>query len=277
MILIEVASLVFSYDLISSFSSRLKLYEVKDKNPDFFIKNGKFPYKKEDLKEILTSKFYNLYKTRDEKIVQLVKNDSGKVLGIISYDGNVATLTYNQNYDDSTLSYIEYTLSEYAFVYFLLRNKEALFVHSSSFIYKGLGVLLIASSGTGKSTHRKLREQYEGIKVINDDKNVLVYENDHFVIYPNPYSGKEIVESNENAPLKALVFLQRGNDEVKKIKEIEVVKNLLPHTINPSFIIDNEKWKNLYFKLVKTDAFLLKASMKQDAVNCLKEKLDEIK
>ena len=103
------------------------------------------------------------------------------------------------------------------------------------------------------------------------------YENDHFVIYPNPYSGKEIVESNEIAPLKALVFLQRGNDEVKKIKEIEVVKNLLPHTINPSFIIDNEKWKNLYFKLVKTDAFLLKASMKQDAVKCLKEKLDEIK
>ena len=100
MILIEVASLVFSYDLLSSFSSRLKLYEVKDKNPDFFIKNGKFPYKKEDLKEILTSKFYNLYKTRDDKIVQLVKNDSGKVLGIISYDGNVATLTYNQNYDD---------------------------------------------------------------------------------------------------------------------------------------------------------------------------------
>ena len=30
-------------------------------------------------------------------------------------------------------------------------------------------------------------------------------------------------------------------------------------------------------ELVKTDAFLLKASMKQDAVNCLKEKLDEIK
>ena len=76
--------------------------------------------------------------------------------------------------------------------------------------------------------------------------------------------------------------LKRGIDKavdlaVKKVKEIEVVKNLLPHTINPSFIIDNEKWKNLYFKLVKTDAFLLKASMKQDAVNCLKEKLDEIK
>ena len=51
MILIEVASLVFSYDLISSFSSRLKLYEVKNKNPDFFIKNVKFPYKKEELKE----------------------------------------------------------------------------------------------------------------------------------------------------------------------------------------------------------------------------------
>ena len=43
------------------------------------------------------------------------------------------------------------------------------------------------------------------------------------------------------------------------------------------YCLKKEKWKNLYFKLVKTDAFLLKASMKQDAVNCLKEKLDEIK
>ena len=75
MILIEVASLVFSYDLISSFSSRLKLYEVKDKNPDFFIKNGKFAYKKEDLKEILTSKFYNLYKTKDEKIIHYYSSE----------------------------------------------------------------------------------------------------------------------------------------------------------------------------------------------------------
>ena len=91
----------------------------------------KIRHAKEELLDLKVMKS----KTKDEKIVQLVKNDSGKVLGIISYDGNVATLTYNQNYDDSTLSYIEYTLSEYAFVYFLLRNKEALFVHSSSFIY----------------------------------------------------------------------------------------------------------------------------------------------
>ena len=64
--------------------------------------------------------------------------------------------------------------------------------------------------------------------------------------------------------------------------------NIVPNEANPSF----EKWvyndngqyvyihnslMGLYFKLVKTDAFLLKASMKQDAVNCLKEKLDEIK
>ena len=111
MILIEVASLVFQYELISSFSSRLKLYEVKGKKPSFFIKNGPFSYKKDDLDKVLSSKFYNLYKTKDGNFVQLVKNDAGKYLGIITYLDNTAILTYNKNYNDQTLSYIEYTFN----------------------------------------------------------------------------------------------------------------------------------------------------------------------
>ena len=94
----------------------------------------------------------------------------------------------------------------------LLIEDNIIVFHSSAISVDGNGFLITARSGVGKSTHSKLLEQYIGdsFKYINDDKPLLKVDADSFTIYSTPWNGKERRGNNISAPLKAIIFLNRG-------------------------------------------------------------------
>ena len=100
----------------------------------------------------------------------------------------------------------------------LLVEDNIIVFHSSAFKVNNYGFLVTARSGVGKSTHVNLLEQYigEDFAYINDDKPLLLVD-DMVTIFSTPWNGKERRGNNNSAPLKAIIFLNRGIDNTYKV------------------------------------------------------------
>lgn len=101
-------------------------------------------------------------------------------------------------------------------------------LHGSSLAFDGNGLIFSAPSGTGKSTHAALwRARYgERVVMINDDKPALRFAEDGTpLVYGTPWSGKTDLNTNTKAPLRALVFLERQEQNV--IRRLSVTESLL--------------------------------------------------
>ena len=94
-----------------------------------------------------------------------------------------------------------------------LLSYDVLLVHGSSLCMDGQGVVFVASSGTGKSTHARLwRETYgDRVWMINDDKPMIRIKDGQAFIYGTPWNGKHGLSRNASAPLKAVVSLERDS------------------------------------------------------------------
>ena len=92
-------------------------------------------------------------------------------------------------------------------------------VHSSALIYDGGAYLFSADSGVGKSTHTKLWLKAFGDKVhiMNDDKPVVRLYDDHAVAFGTPFDGGSGIALNESYPLKAIIFVERGEENSVRI------------------------------------------------------------
>ena len=100
----------------------------------------------------------------------------------------------------------------------LLVEENIIVFHGSSFKVDNCGFIVTARSGVGKSTHVRLLNQYLGddIEYINDDKPLIKIENNEPVIYSSPWNGKERRGNNTSAPMKAVIFIDRGVDNTYK-------------------------------------------------------------
>ena len=98
-------------------------------------------------------------------------------------------------------------------------------VHGSSFKVEDNGFIVTARSGVGKSTHVNLLKELLGddLVYINDDKPLLEVNNNNLMLYSSPWNGKERRGNNTKAPLKAIIFLNRGNNTYKQLNNSEEV------------------------------------------------------
>lgn len=107
---------------------------------------------------------------------------------------------------------------EYAYTGFDFANRLSYLggavLHGSAIAYKGEGVIFSAPSGTGKSTHTSLWKQCFGDDVIyvNDDKPALRFKDGKTLMYGAPWSGKTDLNTNVCVPLKAVVFVERAQE-----------------------------------------------------------------
>ena len=102
-------------------------------------------------------------------------------------------------------------------------------VHSSALIYNNEAYLFSADSGVGKSTHTKLWLKAFGDKVhiMNDDKPVVRLYDDHAVAYGTPFDGGSGIALNERYPLKAIIFVERGEENSVRIPDNkEIIQKL---------------------------------------------------
>ena len=102
-------------------------------------------------------------------------------------------------------------------------------VHSSALIYNNEAYLFSADSGVGKSTHTKLWLKAFGDKVhiMNDDKPVVRLYDDHAQAYGTPFDGGSGIALNERYPLKAIIFVERGEENSVRIPDNkEIIQKL---------------------------------------------------
>ncbi len=118
----------------------------------------------------------------------------------------------------------------------ILPRYDRILFHGSSLAIDGNGVLFTATSGTGKSTHTGLWRRVFGerVQMVNDDKPFLEVKEDRVFVHGTPWRGKHGLGANISAPLKAIVFVTRGQENrMETVSARELFPVLLQQTYNP--------------------------------------------
>ena len=108
----------------------------------------------------------------------------------------------------------------------LLVEENIVVFHGSSFMVDNNGLLITARSGVGKSTHSRNLKEYIGDRFIyiNDDKPLLKVNENSVTVYGTPWNGKERKSNDVSAPLRAILFLSRGEtNSYRKIANREEI------------------------------------------------------
>lgn len=135
----------------------------------------------------------------------------------------------------STLSdsEIEYIGMGAAFYKELLRF-EGMLLHASAVELDGEAYLFSAPSGTGKSTHTEgWLKAFDKAQIINDDKPAIRKVDGSYFAFGTPFSGKHDISLNKGYPIKGICFLDRGNNEIKKLTAQQAMTPLFNQTIRP--------------------------------------------
>lgn len=149
-------------------------------------------------------------------------------------------------------------------------------VHASSIIHDGFGLAFSAESGTGKSTHTGLwLTTYPGTYILNDDAPALRLIDGTWKIYGTPWAGTTGINVNASAPLKAIVFLERSeNNTIRTCSALEGIKRLFEAMIHPvSDELVNTVLSSISSFISNSQMCVLGCNMTKEAPRTVKEYL----
>ncbi len=115
-----------------------------------------------------------------------------------------------------------------------LTEYDVLLMHGSALCMDGEAVIFTAVSGTGKSTHSRIwREVYgERVFMINDDKPMLRFEEERILVCGTPWDGKHRLSRNVQIPLRAVVSLERSEDNhIASMAKVDAFPALLKQAL----------------------------------------------
>ena len=165
-------------------------------------------------------------------------------------------------------SYLE-TLAVYRKISEAMVDYDTFLMHGAVISKDDAAYMFTAKSGTGKTTHINLwLDHLKDAYIVNGDKPLIRITEEEAIACGTPWCGKEQLERNCMIPLRAIVFMERGDQNVmKEISYSEAFPFLLQQTYQPN---DAEKMKKtlaLLFKLkgkVRFYRFVFD-NMKEDA------------
>lgn len=114
---------------------------------------------------------------------------------------------------------------------------------SSTFLMHGAVVaagndafMFTARSGTGKTTHiMKWLENLPGAFVVNGDKPLIKVTEKEAIAYGTPWCGKEHLNTNIGVPLRAIVLMERSEDNaIEEISFSQALTTLLQQCYRPT-------------------------------------------
>ena len=167
-------------------------------------------------------------------------------------------------------AYLE-TLAIYRKICERLLEYDMVLFHSSALSFDGDAVLFTAPSGTGKSTHSRLWREYFGDRVtmVNDDKPIL-HITDKITVFGTPYGGKDNLQSNTSAPVKAIVILHQAKENsLKRLEPNEAFPTLLSQTYRVSSIEGMTKTMPLVGRLSHLPVYSLGCTISYEAVELI--------
>ena len=126
-----------------------------------------------------------------------------------------------------TADMAEYMASGEYFALGLL-HFDGMMLHASAVELDGECVCFSAPPGVGKSTMTERWERLFGAAVLNDDKPALRHMDGKWIAFGTPWSGKHDKSRTAGAPLRAICFLFRGEENA--------VESLTPGEALPLFL-----------------------------------------
>ncbi|MBQ9941024.1 MAG: hypothetical protein IJO74_05760 [Clostridia bacterium] len=164
---------------------------------------------------------------------------------------------------------IEYIWTGYDFNRKIL--KHGVFVlHSSAVVYNGYAYLFSADCGTGKSTHTSFWQKNFGennARILNDDKPLILKQNDVFCASGSPWSGKTDKNINICVPIAGVALLNRSEtNSISPITSLQAFTELYSQTYRPSSVEDVDILLALFNDFLASSKFYrLKCNMSCEA------------
>lgn len=143
-------------------------------------------------------------------------------------------------------------------------------MHASVIEKDGVAFAFAAKSGTGKSTHSRLWVEAFGennARIINGDKPLIRYKDEKFYVYGTPWCGKEGYNVNTKAPLKAICFLERSEqNRIELLDKNQAVKKIFSQLLPPENPAQAQKMFDLIDLLInKVKFYTLYCNKEKDA------------
>ncbi len=155
---------------------------------------------------------------------------------------------------------------------FVVVKHNCINIHSSSIAYNNNGILFSAPSGTGKSTHTGLwKKCYPETVVINDDLP-LITVGDEIMISGTPWCGTSGINHNMTVPLKAVVFLRRGEENsIERVNAAMSMRYLIDEVFKTPVAETASKQLDLIGEILgRVPAYILKCNISDEAVETVK-------
>ncbi len=115
-----------------------------------------------------------------------------------------------------------------------LLSFDGFMLHASAVEYKNECYLFSAPSGIGKSTHTKMwLDVFKGAEIVNDDKPAVRKIDGKYLAFGTPFSGKHDLSKNAGCQIKGVCFIDRGENQIKKITPQQAITPLFNQTIRP--------------------------------------------
>ena len=140
-----------------------------------------------------------------------------------------------------------------------LLSFDTLLMHGAVVALDGLAYMFTAKSGVGKTTHvQNWLECIGGAYVVNGDKPYIIIREsgDLPLACGSPWAGKENLQTNDIVPLKAIVLLERAEENyIERISFTKAFPSLIQQVYHPE---DSEKMRktlHLIKKLIPAVSF----------------------
>lgn len=153
-----------------------------------------------------------------------------------------------------------------------LALKGRLMLHCAYLLHEGEGILFTARSGVGKSTQAGLWVKYRSGRMINGDRAVLSLEDGRLMVSGLPLSGSSPDCLNVTVPVRAIVGLAQGRENIlKPLHPVETAKWLMNGTyLAPEFREDSGLMLELALRMaVCAQGWHLTCLPEQSAVDVL--------
>ncbi len=158
-----------------------------------------------------------------------------------------------------------------------LLNENILSFHGVLLEHDGKGIIISAPSETGKTTHAHFWRDNKNAIILNGD-NACCYKSDKWNAFSLPWSGTSGECVNRSVPVKALVILKQGTENVAtKLENLDAFSYAFSNVQYPSYNKEKtEKAVDLLSDFFKDiPVFLFECRNEKESADTLEKVLEE--
>lgn len=140
-----------------------------------------------------------------------------------------------------------------------LLSFDTILMHGAVIAFDNAAYMFTANSGVGKTTHiKKWLEKIDGAFVVNGDKPYIIVRNNSEspLACGSPWAGKEHMQTNAVVPLKAIILLERADENhIEPISFSQAFTTLFQQVYRPNDRSKMHQTLVLMERLSKTVSF----------------------